>query len=182
MDFLIQIDRQIFFLINGIQNRFLDVLFLAADWVAEYALIWIVICILIFIFDKKEKKKKILIVLTSLVLSYLAAEVVLKGFLFRERPYLVFEGIKTLGKIWKDSSFPSGHVASSAAAITAIVFVYKIKKLWKVLLPVLIISLVAFARVYSGMHYPSDVLTGALIGVICGIISVRLYGVTQSNA
>jgi undecaprenyl-diphosphatase len=182
MDFLIQIDKQIFFLINNIQNKFLDILVSATDWIAEFALVWIIICFFILLFDKKEKKKKIFVILISLVVGSLITEVILKGLFFRERPYLVFEGVKTLGRMWQDSSFPSGHVASSIAAVTAIMLVYKIKNLWKILLLASVLAVIGFSRIYSGAHYPSDVLAGALIGIISGIISFWLYGITQGNA
>ncbi len=48
--------------------------------------------------------------------------------------------------------------------------VYKIKSFWKILLLAGAIFLIAFSRVYSGMHYPGDVLAGAVIGILSSII------------
>lgn len=172
MDFLIQIDKQIFFLINNIHNNLLDVLVFSIDWITEFGLIWIFLCLLILLFNKKGKRRKIIIILASLVISFLIVDVFLKLSIFRTRPYSVFQGVKILGKLWQDSSFPSGHVASSAAAVVAIIYIYKIKNLWKILLFSGVILLVALSRVYSGMHYPSDVLAGAVIGILSALLVI----------
>jgi undecaprenyl-diphosphatase len=83
----------------------------------------------------------------------------LKGIVNRERPE------HQITTRW-DSSFPSGH--STAAFATATAYGLVDKKLMPVYLS--LATVVAFSRVYTGMHYPSDVLVGACIGVGSALI------------
>jgi len=172
MGVLLDIDKGIFLFINHIQNGFLDFLTFTVSWITELAALWLFICFLIIVFDKKDKKRKAILILLSLILIFLIINVFFKTFIFRQRPYLAMEGIKTIGRVQSNSSFPSGHVASSAAAITILIYLYKIKKLWKLLLLAGFIFLIGFSRIYAGMHYPSDILAGLLVGLLSGAITI----------
>lgn len=176
MDFLIQLDTQVFLLINGLQNRFLDPFVLGIGWITEGGLLWLLICFLIFIFDKIEKKRKIILILIALLLNSWLVNVPIKIALFcRTRPFEVIEGVKVLGKIWENCSFPSGHVAASVAAILILFYLFpKIRKNWLIILSIIFILFLGFARVYVGMHYPSDVLVGIIIGLISVILVIWL--------
>lgn len=88
----------------------------------------------------------------------------------RQRPYLYLEGIHQLGVAWQTSAFPSGHTVTSfsAAAIYGCV-----SRKFGICLFVFA-GLMAFSRLYAGMHHPSDVLFAAVAGVACGWLSCRL--------
>lgn len=81
---------------------------------------------------------------------------------FRARPFMAhaFEPLISLSLV--DSSFPSGH-ATAAFALAAIVLKYD--TLWGVIFAIFA-GLVAWGRVYVGVHYPSDVIAGAILGVL----------------
>ena len=70
----------------------------------------------------------------------------------------------------RSSSFPSGHSASAFAFATATSA--EIPLLGPALLP--LAAVVAYSRVYTGVHYPSDVIAGAAIGIGSGLLAVRL--------
>jgi len=103
------------------------------------------------------------ITLSDLVLS------ILKGAYFRPRPYQVLSGVNL--PIGQDelSSFPSGH-ATRAFAVAALITMQKGKKYAVVLL---LSTTVAVSRVIIGLHFPSDVLAGAFLGIVLAVGSVN---------
>ncbi len=85
--------------------------------------------------------------------------------LLAKRPRPVLEGLPPLGGAPSSLSFPSAHATSSFAVATAMTRVEPLGALAFVLAVAL-----ALGRPYLGMHYPSDVLAGAAIGVVLGVL------------
>jgi undecaprenyl-diphosphatase len=81
------------------------------------------------------------------------------------RPRPVLEGLSPLGGAPSSLSFPSAHATSSFAVATAMTRVEPVAAL-----AFLLAAALALGRPYLGMHYPSDVLAGALLGVALGLI------------
>ena len=82
------------------------------------------------------------------------------------RPRPVLEGLPPLGGAPSSLSFPSAHATSSFAVATAMVRVDPATA------GALVVAVaLALGRPYLGMHYPSDVLAGALLGVVLGLIA-----------
>jgi undecaprenyl-diphosphatase len=100
-----------------------------------------------------------------MVLFYVVNELVFKHLLvqytgIRLRPYLASPGdIFAIGNQLLDSSFPSSHVASSLVILT--LFVRRLPKRW--IRAAGIAILVGLSRIHNGMHYPTDVLAGAVL-------------------
>jgi membrane-associated phospholipid phosphatase len=89
----------------------------------------------------------------------------------RDRPFVTYPDIvnKTGQAYDKDPSFPSGHTSSAFATATALSLAYPE---WYVIAPsYLYAGTVAYSRMYLGVHYPSDVLAGAVIGSGCAWLS-----------
>ena len=82
-----------------------------------------------------------------------------------KRPRPVLEGLPPLGGAPSSLSFPSAHATSSFAVATAMVRVDPATAA-----AFLVAIAIALGRPYLGMHYPSDVLAGALLGVLLGLI------------
>ncbi|MDD2979283.1 MAG: phosphatase PAP2 family protein [Hespellia sp.] len=112
-----------------------------------------------------------LTMLCALVLNILMTNVVLKHLVARPRPFTELEAIIPLIKRPMDYSFPSGHTAASFAA--AFVAYRMLPKKYGISLMV-IAGQIAFSRLYLGVHYPSDVLGGIIVGCFAAVISVKL--------
>jgi len=89
----------------------------------------------------------------------------------RIRPYLALPDTNTFRNPLSDHSFPSGH--TTAAFATSIPFIAAIPELLPLFLSLSII--VGFSRIYLGLHYPSDVLAGVVIGTSVATMTVAIW-------
>jgi len=105
----------------------------------------------------------VMLVLLVGVAANLSVEL-LKEAIGRPRPFAAIEDTRLLVGRGRSLSMPSGHAANWFAAV-AVVWVYYRRVAWA-LVPVAVG--VAFSRMYNGVHYPSDVLAGALLGLGLG--------------
>ena len=97
--------------------------------------------------------------------------VILKPLAARPRPFEVNMGVRLLIEAPKDFSFPSGHTGASFAAAAALFFVGS--RGW---IPAAVLAaLIGFSRLYLYVHYPTDVLAGALLGIAAGWAACRLF-------
>lgn len=126
--------------------------------------IWIVIAVLCLI--RRSTRRCGVTMLIALLLGLLIGNVLLKNLIARPRPFITYEELVPLisQSGW---SFPSGHSLSSFTAATAVFYHHKKAGI----LCYLLAAAIAFSRLYVGVHYPSDVVCGALIGIIIGILS-----------
>lgn len=172
MGFITSIDIAI---LNFIQNTFksplLDKIMTSITALGNMGIFWILL-ILIFLTTKEYKKiGKIMIV--SLIINTIIVNLLIKPLFDRTRPFEIVEGIRLLVLKPTDPSFPSGHSAISFCMLTVILLFSK-SNVINVMATVLAF-LIAFSRLYLYVHYPSDVVVGSIIGVICAIFGIKLY-------
>ncbi|MDX6448754.1 MAG: undecaprenyl-diphosphatase [Gaiellaceae bacterium] len=98
-----------------------------------------------------------------------AASFGLKDLTSRTRPFVAHPEIHPLYVV-HSSSFPAGHAATAFAGATLLAYVWRRGTAFFLLLA----SAIGYSRVYVGVHYPSDVLVGALLGVVVGLIGVAV--------
>ena len=132
-------------------------------------LIWIAITCFLLAFKKTRKVGVMCAV--SLVFSLIFTNILIKPLVARTRPYELIEGLAILIDKPHDFSFPSGH--TTAAFATAWVMFRQLPK--KAGIPVLVYAfLMAFSRLYVGVHYPTDVIGGIVLGIFYAVAAMKL--------
>lgn len=156
-------------------NPVTDAVFPILTYLGEYGVIWIFIS-LVLLFSKKYRKFGFL-ALMALLLSFLVGEVLIKNIIGRSRPWMDFPDYVLMIPGPSSYSFPSGHSSSSFTAAT--VFFYMNKKFG--ICALILAALIAFSRVFLFVHYPSDILAGALLGVFFGVVTVQVYKMIEKK-
>ena len=105
------------------------------------------------------------------------ASIGLKAVFDVERPSMRYAEPKTLVTPPHDASFPSGHAATSFAAATILSFA---RPRWAPVFYVLALA-VGFSRVYVGVHYPLDIVGGAVLGVVVAT-ALRLLATARQRS
>jgi membrane-associated phospholipid phosphatase len=93
----------------------------------------------------------------------------LKAIIRRQRPYEL-EGMRMVGSRMPGRSFPSGHT-SQAFFLAVIISSGFLMPVWASLLLYILAGLVAITRMYVGAHYPRDILAGAILGSLWGLLA-----------
>lgn len=137
-------------------------------------IIWITIAVCLLFF--KKTRMSAIVMLVSLAVGFVFNDFVLKNIFNRARPFeectIFAEFIKSIGmELPSGNSFPSGHAYSSFNC--ALVLALFNKKAAKITIS--LATLIALSRVFLCVHYPTDVLVGAILGILTAIVSYSIY-------
>jgi undecaprenyl-diphosphatase len=177
IQYLDKIDQELFLFLNGLHNSFFDTIMYwvttQETWYPFYLLI------LIWMFWKFKKKAIIpfIIIILSITITDQLTSGVMKPFFERLRPchnpdiqHLVHT-VSGCGGLY---GFASGHAANSfSLALMLFLFFNHQNKYWSFVF--IWAALVAYSRVYVGVHYPGDILVGAAIGLLVSWLLFFLY-------
>ncbi|ACU93975.1 PAP2 superfamily protein [Cryptobacterium curtum DSM 15641] len=144
----------------------------------EYGAVWLALAVMLTL-TKKYRAWGICLV-AAVGLTWVLGDVVLKPLVARPRPFMVDSSIALIITPPSGFSFPSGHSGASFAAAT-IFFLSPARRLAKVAVAILAI-IIAFSRLYLFVHNPTDVLAGALLGIVCACVVVVAYRRLNSMA
>jgi undecaprenyl-diphosphatase len=161
-----QIDISLLYAINYYRVRYLDSFFSFFSFATTFISIGLILTLLTVSIFRKSKliRQRAYILATVFVLSAITS-FVLKTTIYRERPFIKYPYIEKLSD-GGNSSFPSGHTLEAFAMATAFAFTMCNRKIAIVIFSWAI--LVAYSRMLLGVHYPSDVLAGMVVGILIG--------------
>ena len=153
-----------------INSKILDYFFIFISYLGELAFCWWVAAFLVLFLDKKQGKRVFVLFLILVLIHLVVVDLIFRYTWYRPRPFVIFPEIEKIASFWNNGSFPSGHVTMAVAAGILFGKFYK-----KFIIPIIIfIILTAFSRLWLGMHYLTDVLVGAGLGVIFGYFVLYL--------
>ena len=167
IDSILQMDQYILlFIQNHIRQEWMDWFWKGITHLGDAGIFWILLTVVLLI-PKKTRKAGISAAF-ALVIGALITNLAVKNLVARTRPYEVIQGLQLMIEKQKDFSFPSGHTCASFSAAYAI---YRTKqvipKKWGIAAMILA-TVIALSRLYVGVHYPTDVLGGLVIGLFSG--------------
>jgi undecaprenyl-diphosphatase len=146
----------------------LDGSLVAVTRAANYSRLWLAIAAGLATFGGRRGRRAAEDGLIAIAIAAVVANGPAKLLVRRRRPDRQFR--PTLIRIPRSTSFPSGHSATAFAFATGACA--ELPQLAPVLIP--LAGAVAYSRVHTGVHYPSDVVAGAAIGVGSGALAPRL--------
>lgn len=147
---------------------FLDAVMPLVSWTCNHGELWILLTLVLL--AQRRQRRRGLAVGCALVLDLAACNLLLKPLIGRLRPFAVGPAVELLVPPPLDPSFPSGHTAASFAAAFALRA--SGSPLWKPALAVAVVM--GFSRMYLYVHWPSDVLGGAVLGAVLGWAGAKL--------
>jgi membrane-associated phospholipid phosphatase len=162
-----------FISLNSYHPFLLNVFFINYTFVGDGIFALCLITTMLFYFKRKQQG---LALLYSFLISGIAVQII-KNLVNAPRPKLFFESGQYLHfidgvSLANNSSFPSGHTATAFAIATVMAVMMKDKS-WQLLILIATV-LVGYSRIYLAQHFLLDVLIGAIIGSISGLLSVYL--------
>ena len=128
-------------------------------------LLFIALGLIMLVF--KSTRKAGFSALCAMIIGLVVVNFTIKPLLPRDRPWLVIENFVNLVPEKDPYSFPSGH--TNAAFAFALALCMSAPRRWMKITAVCMAVVMGLSRLYVGVHFPTDVLVGALIGSLCGL-------------
>ena len=170
LDSLLQLDGQLLVAIQGLHMAWLDPVISFYTKLGDAGLLWIALS-LAMLFHKPTRKAGAL-ALGAMILGLIVTNLTIKPLISRPRPWLDWPIVPLVTE--KDpNSFPSGHTCAAFAA--AMVWVRTLPQKRDRVIAAVMAVLMGLSRLYVGVHYPSDVLAGAVIGALCAWVIWKVY-------
>jgi len=186
---LLPFEIEVFHWIASWASPFWDVFFVTVTRLGSSGVLWIVLG-LALLFPKRTRKIG-LVVLGAVGVMIIVNSVALKNLFGRPRPFMVevdwwIEAFNSPGLISYPSSlsFPSGHAASAFAGSVAFLLGARkwgdSKRMQGIAIACIgLAGLIAFSRLYLGVHYLTDIVVGALVGTGCAFLTTLAMRIVE---
>ncbi|SRR6266498_2589097 len=166
------LDANLFLLVNHLPHtRLLNILFYGLTFIFQGGAAWYAMLGLAALSNRRTTGRIVREVALPLLISSTLVELPIKAYFRRRRPFITIIQAIVIGKKPGSWSFPSGH--SAAAFGGAWLLNRKYPQWWG--LRYVVASLVAFSRIYLGDHYPGDIGSGSLLGILFAMFFHRLF-------
>lgn len=151
----------LFTIMKHTQNKYLDIAMPVVTILGNLGAVWIVMAIALLL-DKSYRMVGSMVLIT-LIISTIIGEVMVKHLVRRSRPCIAKNDIRLLITKPTSYSFPSGHTLSSFAVAGVLSTYFTEYRL----IFIGIALLIALSRMYLYVHYPTDVIAGIILGLLC---------------
>lgn len=171
LELIIRLDKGLFLFINlKLQSGFFDFLMPILTEFKYWRIPFFLCVVAMLIWGNKKTRISAILLLVILGITDATVNMWLKPWIGRVRPCNVFTDVHLLAGCSHSGSFPSSHAANIFGAGTILTYFYR--RLWALWL--VIAASVSFSRIYVGVHYPLDVLAGALYGILWGVLILAI--------
>lgn len=162
-----QLDEQaLVWIAENIRCALLDPFMKFYTQLGNTGMLFIALGVLMLFF--KQTRKAGFSALCAMLIGLIVVNFTIKPLVSRPRPWLVIEDFANLVPERDPNSFPSGH--TNAAFAFALAVCMAAPKRWMKPAAVAAAVVMGLSRLYVGVHFPSDVLAGAVIGSLCGLL------------
>ena len=169
---VILLDTHLFYFLNvSVQNPILDFLMPILTNLDYWRIPILLLAIALLVFGGRRGRIAVLLLILGITLSDQVCNSLLKPLVGRMRPCNVLENVHLLVGCSKAFSFPSSHATNIFTGMIIFSFVYPKLKVGLII----VAALVAYSRVYVGVHYPFDVMAGTALGISCAVTIIVLY-------
>jgi membrane-associated phospholipid phosphatase len=166
------LDANLFLLVNHLPHtRLLNLFFYGLTVIFNGGIAWFVLTAIAALRNRRKFKELLREVAIPLTITTMLVEYPVKAYFRRRRPFITIIQAIVIGKKPGTWSFPSGHSASAFGG--AWLLNHKLPRRWG--LRYLVAGLVGFSRIYLGDHYPGDVASGSLLGMLFAMFFHRLF-------
>ncbi|QOI98327.1 MAG: phosphatase PAP2 family protein [Flammeovirgaceae bacterium] len=178
LDTLLELDKQLLLWLNGFHAPWLDPIMLVLTKTIAWLPLYLFLLYLVIKDYQKESWRVLLVIAVTILLTDQLTSSVMKPFFERLRPSRDPElaGLIHLVNGYKGGlyGFVSGHAANSFGIAMLFWLLYKQSRKWIWTLFIWA-GFLTYTRIYLGVHFPGDVLVGALVGIGCALLSHYLY-------
>ena len=159
----------LYFIREHLQLPFLDSVSVFLSEAFDGGLLWLILCAVLLVFRKTRGVG--IMMLCAMGFALVIGEWGMKNLFCRLRPCVVDPSVSLAVDVPKSYSFPSGHTGSSFAAAFAL---FLCSKKWGI--PALVLAgIIGLSRMYLFVHFPTDVLAGAVLGILCALFACYLF-------